>query len=523
MPLKRGISRVGLMCAAIGGIVGSGWLLGPLYAAQYAGPAAILAWAFGGILMMFIALTFAELASTFPVAGGMARFAHYSHGTITSFTLAWVGWLASLMVAPIETMAALQYAGNYIPGIIIRHAQGADLTRLGLGAATVVMLLLCCLNFYGVKYLSKSNIGIVLWKLIIPVITIIYLVHAHFDWNNFHGQGGFAPYGFKGILQALPSAGIIFSFIGYSPAIQLAGEAESPQRAIPFAIFGAIGTAIILYVIIEIAFIGALPAGSLSGGWKALSFHDSTGPIAGLLASLGVVWFLKVIYVDAAVSPLGTAYIYTAATARMNVAMVANGYMPRWFAKLNHNAVPARSILLNFALGLLFFLPFPGWQEMVSFLVSCFVLAYAVGPISCITLRYIAPERERKFHLPYAKTICCIAFYICNLLIFWTGWSVIYKMLLIVAVGYFYLFIRWGLSKNKIQLHIRQSVWLAPYLLGLAVLSYLGTFGKGTGYLPFGWDFLVIALFSVIIFVYAVHLAIKTPTGTYKPTKGEKQ
>jgi len=74
MNLKRSIGTWGLLFAAVGGIVGSGWLFGPYYAARIAGPAAILSWVIGGCLMMVIAMTFAELSSTFPLAGGTVRF-----------------------------------------------------------------------------------------------------------------------------------------------------------------------------------------------------------------------------------------------------------------------------------------------------------------------------------------------------------------------------------------------------------------------------------------------------------------
>ena len=66
MSLQRKIGFVGLMCTGIGGILGSGWLLGAYYAAQMAGPAAIIAWCLGGLLMFVIALNFAELAAMFP-------------------------------------------------------------------------------------------------------------------------------------------------------------------------------------------------------------------------------------------------------------------------------------------------------------------------------------------------------------------------------------------------------------------------------------------------------------------------
>ena len=72
---KRTIGKAGLLFAAMGSIIGSGWLFGPYYAAQIAGPAALISWVLGGLIMIVIALTFAELSTMLPIVGGIARFA----------------------------------------------------------------------------------------------------------------------------------------------------------------------------------------------------------------------------------------------------------------------------------------------------------------------------------------------------------------------------------------------------------------------------------------------------------------
>lgn len=504
MTLRQDLSKFGLLFAAVGGIVGSGWLLGPFYTAKVAGPAAILAWILGGLLMMVIAFTFAELSTSYPVAGGMARFAQFSHGVFTSFTMAWVSWLAAVMVAPIETMAAMQYAGNYVPGLIHNTASGIHLTSLGIFSAAAFMLLMCAINSFAVKLFAKSNSVIVSWKLLIPTITCIVLVCYQFHPSHLTQFGGFMPMGWHGVLQALPTAGVIFSFIGYSPAIQLAGEARNPAKAIPFAIIGSLSIAIVLYAVIELVFVAAIPASSIAHGWANMTFKGDSGPIAGVISALGLVWLVRLIYLDALISPAGTAFIYTASTARVNIAMSQNGYMPMVMQKLNRHGSPYVAILLNFCIGLIFFLPFPGWQSMVSFIVTCFVLAYAIGPISCTVLRFTEPNITRPFKVPACRLFCLVAFYICNLIIYWTGWQVIWKMMLTVLIGYVVLTIEHHITNKTKYLDIRSGLWIIPYLLGLTALSYYGDFGGGLGLMHFGVDFLVIAIFSVIIFFMAV-------------------
>lgn len=511
MELKRSLGSFSLLFFAVGGIVGSGWLFGPYFAAQIAGPAAVLAWVIGGILMIFVALTFAELAAMFPVAGGSIRFLQISHGTLVSFTFAWVGWLSSVAVAPIETLALLQYATHYMPWLMFEKGGVHLLTGQGTIVAALVMGGMCILNVVGVKWLAKSNLLIVSFKLFVPILTAIILLTMHFNVSNFHSHGFFAQ-GFHGVLSALPAAGIIFSFIGYSPAIQLAGEAKRPQFAIPFAILGALVICTILYVVLQSAFIGALEPSAFANGWTNLHFDGDVGPFAGIVTFMGLVWLVKLLYIDAFFSPFGTALVYTGSTARMAYAMGKNGYMSRRLMAINKAGSPARLILLNYLLGLLLFLPFPTWQTMMSFLVSALVFAYAVGPLSLIVLRTIKSQEARPFKLPCVWVMAFLAFYVCNLILLWTGWGVVYKMLLAVMSGYaFLLLYRKYDDREKQAMEWHNCGWLFAYLVMIAVVSYSSSFGGGRGWLPFGWDFVAVAVQSLIVFKWAYVSGCKTP------------
>lgn len=512
---KRVIGKKALLLTAIGGIIGSGWLFGPYYAAQNAGPAALISWIIGGAMMMVIALTFAELSAMLPLVGGVARFSHFSHGTFVSFTMSWCGWISSIAVAPIETMALLQYASNYLPQLAERVGPTHDLTPLGIGIAALLMLLMCHLNSFGIKLVTNTNNSIVVLKILIPVATALFFMGTHFDLGNLTTPS-FAPYGLHGILTALPAAGVIFSFIGYTPAIMLAGETKNPQKNIPFAIIGSLLFCGALYLLLQLAFLGAVDSLLLENGWQSLHFEGDTGPFAGMAMHLGLMWLATLLFIDAAISPFGTALVYTSASARMNYAMSQNGYMPAFMQKLNANQSPTASIWTNYAFGLILFLPFPGWQSLVSFLISAFILSYAVGPISCSSLRKIMPNAKRPFRLPFETGFAIVAFYFCNLLAFWTGWQTFSKLLIAIGVGYLFLAIcKMTKEGKKLDLNFRSGLWLFPYYSGLGLFSYLGTFGEGLGLLSFGWDFLIIFIFSLGIYQLAQISRMK-PTRPYE-------
>ncbi len=504
MQFNRSIGSIALLFSALGGIVGSGWLFGPMFAAQVAGPAAIIAWIIGGILMILIALTFAELATTFPVAGGMVKFADDSHGPLMSFTVGWMVWLSSVVVAPVETLALLQYAANYIPGIF--NSTTHVLTGPGILLAAVLMVIMCVMNAFGAKFFSRTSLAVVTIKLIVPIITLITLFVLTFHASNLTAAGGFMPMGWHGIFAALPLGGVIFSFIGYSPAIQMAGEAKNPQRAIPLAVIGSLVFCICLYVLLQLAFVGAMKPEFLVNGWQHLSFSGDAGPFAGILAAFGVTWLVVIIYADAIISPFGTAFIYTASTARVSYAMCETGFFPSSFHKLNRFGVPLRGLIINFVVGMFLFLPFPGWQGMVSFIISCFVISYIIGPIALMTLRRTMPDVKRTFRLPAAGLMTLIAFYVCNLLVYWTGWVTVYKLIIAIIIGFIVFCIRYCSGKfgpwNK-TVWLR-AAWLLPYFIVLALISYFGSFGGGKNVIPFGIDFIVIAVFSIIAYYGAI-------------------
>jgi amino acid transporter len=107
--LDRGVGFLGLLWASETSIIGSGWLFGALTAATIAGPAAIIGWVLGSIIILVLALVHAELGGLFPVSGGTSRFPHYAFGSFAGATFGWASYLQAATVAPIEVLAAIQY------------------------------------------------------------------------------------------------------------------------------------------------------------------------------------------------------------------------------------------------------------------------------------------------------------------------------------------------------------------------------------------------------------------------------
>ena len=96
----REVGKVGLIWASVGSIIGSGWLFGAQKGLIAAGPAAIISWVIGGVMIMVLALIHAELGGMYPVSGGTARFPHYAFGGAAGASFGWFSWLQAATVAP---------------------------------------------------------------------------------------------------------------------------------------------------------------------------------------------------------------------------------------------------------------------------------------------------------------------------------------------------------------------------------------------------------------------------------------
>jgi amino acid transporter len=509
--LRREFGRVGLLFTSVGSVIGSGWLLGALNATTIAGPAAIISWVVGAAAVMLLALINAELGGMHAVNGGLARFPHYAFGSLVGFGMGWTYWLGSVTLAPVETEAALQYADRYVnQGLgfhVVHQAHGQTvLTAVGYAVATVLMLSFTVVNLYGARRLRRANTAIVWWKIAIPVLTIVVLLVVSFKASNFSAGDGFAPYGAKGILSAIASGGVIFAYLGFEQAIQFGGETANPQRNIPFAVIGAMIIGAVVYILLELAFVGALSPAAAAHGWSKLSFTNDFGPYAALASGLGLGWLAVILYIDAFVSPAGTGLIYSGSSARVSYALGRNGYIPHAFDRLSDRGVPWVSILFSFAVGMIVFLPFPGWQKLVSFITSASVIIFSAQCLSLAAMRRQLPDHERSFRLPAAGVLAPLGFVVANLIVLFAGWATNWKLFAAIGIGLI-LLAACQLSRpaaERVRLDWRASAWMWPWLVGLAVISRLASFDGGSHALPFGVDVGVTAVFGLAIYGFAV-------------------
>ena len=516
--LRREIGLIGLMWASVGSIIGSGWLFGAQKAVVIAGPAAIISWAIGAVAIVLLALVHAELGGMFPVAGGTARYPHYTFGGLAGMSFGWFSWLQAVTVAPIEVQAMIGYARHWSWAEGFQHANGT-LTPSGFAVAVLLMAVFTAVNFLGVRLLARTNSAATWWKIAIPLLTIFVLAITNFHGSNFDSVG-FAPFGAKGVLEAISTSGIIFALLGFEQAIQLSGESRNPKRDIPRAVLGSVTIGAVIYTALQVVYIAALPHSAFANGWAKLNYPGISGPFAGLATVIGLGWLAWILYLDAVISPAGTALIYTTSTSRISYGLSRNGYTPQLFEQTDRRGVPWFGLIAAFVTGVLCFLPFPSWQQLVSFITSASVLMYAGAPLAYGVLRKQLPDWERPYRLPAGRVLSPLSFVVASLIIYWAGWDTLWRLGIAIVIGYLLMgsYAWYANAKNlpnAPDLDWRAAQWLPVYLVGMGVISWQGSFCEMSGCgakdnLPLWWDILVIAVFSLAIYYWAVAVGLRT-------------
>lgn len=505
---RKVLSLHELLFLALGASIGSAWLFGSAYGAATAGPASVLSWLIGGLFVIVIAVTWAEIGSLFPSTGAVVRIPQYVHGHFAGFYVGWAYYLSAVIVPPVEAVAIVTYASAYLPAL----TRNGTLTPEGRLVSLLILLGTFALNSFGVKLFARFNTVITWWKLVIPTITAAVAL-LYFYPPNLSSFGGFAPRGVTPIFSAVGTAGVIFAYTGFRAAMDYSGEARNPSRDVPRAMILSVLITVALYTTLEVAFVGGIRWGSSGlplGDWADLATAGvyASAPFYHLLSVLGVAVLASALLLDSIVSPLGTVGVYVGSSARDLFALAEGENVGGKVSEVDRKyGVPRVALLVSLAAGVVFIFAFPNWGELATFGTTATVFTYLTGPTSLVVLRKYAPELERGFRAPIARLLAPVAFVMSALIVYWTTWPYTGYSVASFLLGLL-IFLLSGRGRASFKRELTRGSWIVFYSVVIALVSYLGSYGIGL--ISFPLDFGAVILLAIVCYFWGVRSGFQT-------------
>lgn len=388
--LKRAVGLLDLTALGIGAIIGTGIFVILGEAIGKSGPAIILSFVLAGVTCAFSALSYAELASTIPVSGSAYTYGYATMGELTAWIIGW-----DLILEYAVSVAAIavgwgQYFNDLLDDLFGLSLPDSLASPPGDGGtfnlpAVVIVLAVAGVLILGVRESARANTIMVFIKL--TIVSLFIVIAA----TGFHADNltPFAPNGFDGIVSA--ASVIFFAYIGFDAISTSGEETKNPGRDLPIAIIGSLLVCTILYILVAITAVGAVPADKING---------QEAPLAFVLRQLNFDWAATLISFGALVAITSVVLTILYGQTRITFAMSRDGLLPAWFSKLSPRQTPAR-ITAVFALGIAVIAAFFPLSEIAKLVNIGTLFAFVITNIGVIVLRHTRPDLDRSFKVPF--------------------------------------------------------------------------------------------------------------------------
>ncbi len=513
--LRKELSLLELTIIGLVGAVGTGILFSAPQMMVMSGPAVILEWILGGIFYFIISLTYMEMGTLYPEAGGPARYAYYTHGPVTNLLNAWASMVWYLFIPPAEAIAVV-YGINYFTHNLLTPS-GIP-TWLGAGVAALLILLMVPFNYFGVKFFGQSTTGIGIIKLILYLIIPVGLLAAVFIPQNVSSlPGGFVPYGWAAVFSAIPLG--MFAFGGTRVIPDYAEEMKNPQRDIPIAILLVVIGQTLIYVLFAATYVLSIKWSAFNvkpGDWADLtSITSSYNPVMYIAGTYGINWLLAIATIVGIIGPFVVGYIYLGGGTRVFFSMYRSKYVSQRVGEIHEKyAIPYWALIIFGIVGLVLALlsPIPTVYTIIEEAVVAGYLGFSVVPVSLVVSR--RQGLSGTYKVPAAAVIGALAFIFATWIVYWSGWPATpYGVLLVFVLSIIFAAI------YKVRGAFRNSTWYIVYMLAMVLMTYIGqTAGGPVPILKFPWDMVTVTILAIAFYTWGVFSGLPKPYEA-QPTK----
>jgi basic amino acid/polyamine antiporter, APA family len=386
-----GLSHAGAV--VVGTIIGSGIFLVPAEMMQAVGSARLvyLAWVVGGLLSFFGALTYAELGSMKPQAGGEYVYVRDAYGPLPGFLYAWTWFLIAKpgSIATITT-GLVRILGTFPIFAFFSHAAVLHPITITYGqlVAVAATIFISWLNYLGVRKAGEFQFLFTLLK----VATILGIVAVGFSysggsWTNFSTDFIGAKGGVAGFFAALVAA--LWAYDGWNDLNMVAGEVRDPQRNVPLALIWGVATVGILYILVNAAVQYVLPAAAV-----AASERPASQAVALVLGPLGA----GLVSAAMALSMLVTLNGTIMSGARIPFAVARDGYFFHSLAEVHPRfRTPSVAIIIQCVLAIVLLLLGGNFRQFFSLTIFAEWLFYMIAASTVFVFRLREPHADRPY------------------------------------------------------------------------------------------------------------------------------
>ena len=391
--LPRVLSATNALSIVVGIIIGSGIFLVPreMMAAVGSSRMVYVVWIVGGLLSLFGAMSYAELAAMKPRVGGEYAFLHDAYGPLTAFLYTWT-WTTIAKPASIATIAAglLRVLGtfpvfSFLGNEAFRHLLWSQVL------AIVATWLITGLNI--VSTLESANVQTALtWLKVLMIVVIAGFCFSsirHGSWHNLATSFSGARSGFAGFMIALIAA--LWAYDGWSDVTQMAGEVKQPQRSLPLALVGGVAIVGGLYMLTNLAIQYVLPAWVIAAADRpaADALRLVAGNAGAALVSVGMAVSICATFVGSSLS--GARVPFAAAQDKLFPSVLARIH-PRFHT-------PWASLVMQAVICTLLLLVIGRFQALFSLAIFSEWLFYALTTASVFVFRAREPQTPRPYRV----------------------------------------------------------------------------------------------------------------------------
>ena len=395
---SRVLSRRDVLALAFGAMIGWGWVvLAGNWIISAGAVGAMFAFAIGGVLVTLVGLTYAELASTMPMAGGELVYSYRGLGVAPSFICAWTIVLGYISVVTFEAVALPTVTEYLFPSYKVGYLwtiAGYDVYASWALVGIIGSIIICIVNYVGVKMAAFVQ---TVCTIIIAIGGIMLITGSLFGGGDSANMQPLFTGGAGGILAVVIMTP--FMFVGFDVIPQAAEEMDIPFKTIGKILIFSVVLAAAWYILIILGVSLALSPAELK--------NSNLATADAMAAAFGGQWAGNVM-VLAGIAGIITSWngFYVGAS-RLLYAMARAKMLPDFLGELHpkyktpHNAIILVAVLSTFA-------PLLG-RKMLVWLVDAgglgVVVAYLAVALSFLVLRYKEPEMQRPFKVPYGKPV----------------------------------------------------------------------------------------------------------------------